>query len=321
MESISPVNSYMNPWKTIKASALSYLTGKPTNSMIRPSAILEPNFFLWLKHFLMNSSKEQILYHSEGMRQMGAAITPLMEELFKVTGFDRKAHNFHYTPGLLLSSVENPAELIQKKRNLFDEIFAKEYITEEKLVAVKNESGIQGLEHFNYGCIEPHNITVNTRKLGQSLKEYLVENGVEFVFNKSAKLIPNSTRDEIECLQIGDAQIKSDHYVVAAGYGSNDILNDIGLKIPLMAIKAYSLHISNPRAAKTWKYACHIDDEVAGLFTPYRDHDENAIRVTGIRDLDGSNPIERPERVCTIYNENYYLQNTISLYQFLLLLD
>ena len=87
MESISPVNSYMNPWKTIKASALSYLTGKPTNSMIRPSAILEPNFFLWLKHFLMNSSREQILYHSEGMRQMGAAITPLMEELFQVTGF------------------------------------------------------------------------------------------------------------------------------------------------------------------------------------------------------------------------------------------
>ena len=31
----------------------------------------------------------------------------------------------------------------------------------------------------------------------------------------------------------------------------------------------------------------------------WRDYDENAIRVTGIRDLDGSNPIERPERVCT----------------------
>ena len=303
MESISPVNSYMNPLKTIKASVLSYLTGKPTNSMIRPAAILEPNFFLWLKHFYMNSSKEQILYHSEGMRQMGAAITPLMEELFQDTGFDRKAHNFHYTPGLLLSSVENPEEFIQKKRNLFDEIFAKQFVTEEKLALVKQESGIQGLEdpsiNFNVGCVEPRNITVNTRKICKSLKEYLIENGVEFVFNKNARLIPNPTNDEVECLQIGDSQkIQSDHYVVAAGYGSNKILNDIGLKIPLMPIKAYSLHISNPKAAKTWKYACHIDAEVAGLFTPYRDHDENAIRVTGIRDLDGSNPIERPERVC-----------------------
>ena len=37
---------------------------------------------------------------------------------------------------------------------------------------------------------------------------------------------------------------------------------------------------------------------MAGLFTPYREAEgENSIRVTGIRDMDGRNPIERPERV------------------------
>ena len=38
-----------------------------------------------------------------------------------------------------------------------------------------------------------------------------------------------------------------------------------------MPIKAYSLHISNPKVAAKWKYAAHIQDKVAALFTPYRE--------------------------------------------------
>ena len=66
VESISPVNSYMSLWGTIKASIKSYATGKPTNSMVRPAAVFEPNLALWVKHFILNSSEERILHHSEG---------------------------------------------------------------------------------------------------------------------------------------------------------------------------------------------------------------------------------------------------------------
>ena len=38
-----------------------------------------------------------------------------------------------------------------------------------------------------------------------------------------------------------------------------------------MPIKAYSLHISNPEVGAKWKYAVHIQDKVAALFTPYRE--------------------------------------------------
>ena len=38
-------------------------------------------------------------------------------------------------------------------------------------------------------------------------------------------------------------------------------------------------------------------DTVAGLFTPYIQDDEMSLRVTGLRDMDGQNPVERPERV------------------------
>ena len=79
------------------------------------------------------------------MRQIGAAIAPLMEEFFKDTGFDRKHHNFHYTPGLLLSKVEDPLKYIEHKKKLFDQVYPKQYVTGNELTTVKQNSGIQGL--------------------------------------------------------------------------------------------------------------------------------------------------------------------------------
>ena len=80
------------------------------------------------------------------MRQMGAAIAPLMEEFFNETGFDRKHHNFHYTPGLLLSKVKNPHHYIENKKKTLDQVFQKNYVTENELATVKEQSGIQGIK-------------------------------------------------------------------------------------------------------------------------------------------------------------------------------
>ena len=299
VESIAPVNSYMSLWATVKASALYMTTGQPTNSVIMPAALLEPNLLLWVKYFILNSSQERIQYHAEGMRQIGAAIAPLMEELFERTGFDKVSHNFHYTPGLLLSKVGDPAKYVAEKQALFDTVFPKHFVTGTELAKVKECSGIQGLESagHNVGCVEPDNITVNTRKLGESLQAYLVEKGVQFTYGEDIKLV---TRDnKVTHVESDDGTtVTGDKYVVCAGYDSNKLLQNIGLKIPLVPIKAYSLHIENPAVADRWRYAVHISAEVAGLFTPYREGlEQHSIRVTGIRDMEGRDPTLRPERV------------------------
>ena len=84
-------------------------------------------------------------------------------------------HNFHYTPGLLLSKVADPVAYVQSKQRAFDEVFAKQFVVGKDLTAGKESSGIAGLDAagHNVGCVEPHNITVNTRKLGGSLRDYL----------------------------------------------------------------------------------------------------------------------------------------------------
>jgi len=160
-----------------------------------------------------------------------------------------------------------------------------------------NISGIANVQDYNYGCVEPFNLTVNTRKLGLSLKRKLEERAVSFVEGEVKAL--STSGDQISGLRLDNADIvKGDMYVVAAGYQSNSLLKSISVRTPLMPIKAYSLHFPDSKAAKNWKYAVHIDSTVAGLFTPYREcHSSNDLRVTGIRDMDGSDPVERPVRV------------------------
>ena len=299
VESISPVNSYMSLWNTVKNSFSHQLFGKPSNTLLRPAALFEPNLLLWTKYFLLNTSKERIIYHAEGMRQMGAAITPLMEELFLTTGIKRLAHNYHRTPGLLLNRVTNPAQYVTKRKELFDRVFVKQFITGKELDLVKDSSGILGLDDadHNVGCVEPNNITVNTKKLGESLKNYLLEKGVQFTEGTEVRLVPANGR--IQHVESDDGCIISaDKYVVCAGYDSNRLLKNVGINIPLVPIKAYSLHISNLNAAKNWRFAVHIDSEVAALFTPYHERvDEHSLRITGIRDMDGNEPTLRKERV------------------------
>ena len=47
--------------------------------------------------------------------------------------------------------------------------------------------------------------------------------------------------------------VVADKYVVCAGYNSLRILRNLGLNIPLLPIKAYSLHINNCPAAENWR--------------------------------------------------------------------
>ena len=46
---------------------------------------------------------------------------------------------------------------------------------------------------------------------------------------------------------------------------------------------------------------------MAGLFTPYIQDNEISLRITGIRDMDGTNPVERPERVQALLDVRAFL--------------
>ena len=189
---------------------------------------------------------------------------------------------------------------MKNKKKVYDKVLVKQYVTDKaELTTIKQSSGILGLDDadHNVGCVEANNITINTRRLGESLKHYLIAKGVKITCGKKVNLVMDGYKiKHVEC-EDDQTIITGDKFVVCAGYDSNRLLKSVGLNIPLVPIKAYSLHISKPAVADKWKYAVHIQAEVAGLFTPYREEEGNSVRVTGIRDMDGVDPFERPERV------------------------
>ena len=133
-------------------------------------------------------------------------------------------------------------------------VHKKQYLTGTELEKVKSESGILGLEEagHNLGCVEPHNLTLNTARLGASLRSRLEERGVAFIMGKDAKLVAEGSK--VVAVQMEDkVTMVADNYVVCAGYNSLGLLRNLGLKIPLLPIKAYSLHINQCPAAENWR--------------------------------------------------------------------
>ena len=97
-------------------------------------------------------------------------------------------------------------------------VHKKHYLIGTELEKVKSESGILGLEEagHNLGCLEPHNLTLNTARLGASLRSRLVERGVAFIMGKDAKLVAEGSK--VVAVQMEDkvtmvAIIASDSFV------------------------------------------------------------------------------------------------------------
>ena len=181
VESITPVNAYMSPPKSIWASLQYRLQGKPTNTMITWRALAEPGLFHWCWYFYRNTSPESIQANSKKMLALGTASGLLWRDAVRHLGLNAKGHNFNSTPGLLLSRVADPVAVANGKKEVFDSIHPKTYVTEPKALAgIQRDSGLANLaqQGYNFGCVEPHNLTINTRKFCQSLADHLEAHGV-----------------------------------------------------------------------------------------------------------------------------------------------
>ena len=71
------------------------------------------------------------------------------------------------------------------------------------------------------------------------------------MMGREARLVAEGSR--VVGVEVDGGAVVADNYVVCAGYNSLRILRNLGLNIPLLPIKAYSLHINNCPAAENWR--------------------------------------------------------------------
>jgi glycine/D-amino acid oxidase-like deaminating enzyme len=147
VESLSPIQSYMDLGATLARSARSALTGEPANSLVSWRALAEPGLLSWLWHFYQNKPAECVERNACSMLRLGTASGSLSREAFSHLRLDRAAHNFAERPGLLLKKVAAPREHAAERRAATDHIHQKTYVGDEAEVAeIRRDSGLAGLD-------------------------------------------------------------------------------------------------------------------------------------------------------------------------------
>jgi D-amino-acid dehydrogenase len=77
----------------------------------------------------------------------------------------------------------------------------------------------------------------------QALKDVLYKNGVKFIFNTDIFSIIQANGTKIEKIIASNGEFKADKYIVALGVGSTNLLNKLGINIPVYPLKGYSLSL------------------------------------------------------------------------------
>ena len=140
------------------------------------------------------------------------------------------------------------------------------------------------------GVVEPDNRTVNTRSMCQAIERRLRARGAEVRYGRTvSRVVAHPEHGVVTGVMLDDGELlEADVVVLAAGFETTYLMRDLGLRLPLQAVKAYSLHITAAAGlTRALPYATHLaggsplEPGVACLVTPYLDSQPAAVRVTG----------------------------------------
>ncbi len=147
---------------------------------------------------------------------------------------------------------------------------------------IEREPALKTNHHLLTGGLYlPNDETGDCCVFTQKLAEQCKKLGVEFIFNREISHL-EQTQQRLNAIYCGDERYSADHYVVALGSFSRNLLRDLGIKLPVYPVKGYSLSIplSNPESAPR---STILDESYKVAITRL----DNQIRVGGMAELSG----------------------------------
>ncbi|MCD5326472.1 D-amino acid dehydrogenase [Chromobacterium piscinae] len=156
---------------------------------------------------------------------------------------------------------------------------------------VRVEPALAAVKHKLAGGLQlPNDETGDCNLFTSRLAELARAKGVEFRFGVTVDGIENDGK-RITGVRVGDELLRADHYVVAMGSYSRDMVKELGIDIPVYPVKGYSLTvpITNPSGAPT---STILDETYKVAITRFDDR----IRVGGMAELSGYNLELNPRR-------------------------
>lgn len=132
------------------------------------------------------------------------------------------------------------------------------------------------------GIYTPSEEAADTYKVCQGLKTILEKNGVTFLFKQAVRKFERQSDNRVRIRLHNGETVNAEYIIVCLGVESTALLADIGINVPVQALKGYSLTlaIENP------SYAPHLsitDFERKVVYARLG----NRLRVAGMADLVG----------------------------------
>lgn len=286
---VSP--GYSTPWAApgIPLKALKWMLEKHAPLSIKPDGSLRQ--LRWMLSMLKECNAHRYAINKERMMRLSEYSRACLQALRERTGLQYEQR----TGGTLqlfrtqqqMDSVARDIQVLEECGVPYELLASNELAKAEPALARSGATLTGGLRL-------PNDETGDCNLFTRRLADLACHEGVRFQFNQSVDRL-EVTGDRITAIHCGQERLTADRYVVAFGSYSRDLLQPVGIELPVYPVKGYSLTV--PLVDASLAPVSTVLDETYKIAVTRFDQ---RIRVGGMAELSGFDLSLNPKRRATL---------------------
>lgn len=282
---------YTSPWAApgVPLKAVKWLFQEHAPLAIRPTADMAQ--YRWLWQMLRNCTAGRYAINKARMVRMSDYSRDCINELRTATGIDYEGRQLGTTQLFRTQQqLDAAAQDIEVLRQ-----YGVPYEVLDRQGIVRVEPALAGKADTLVGALRlPEDQTGDCQLFTRKLAALAAAAGVEFRFDQDVAGLQRDG-DRITGVRIGGRLETADHYVVALGSYSPQLLAPLGMRLPVYPLKGYSLTLPITDAAMA-PTSTILDESYKVAVTRFEDR----IRVGGMAEVAGFDLSLDPRRRATL---------------------
>lgn len=282
---VSP--GYASPWAApgVPLKAIKWLLTQHAPLAIRPTGDIHQ--YLWMAQMLRNCTAERYAINKERMVRLSEYSRDCLDELRAETGIAYEGRQLGTTQVFRTQQQVDAAAkdiAVLERSGVPYELLDRDGIARAEPALAHVKDKLAGALRL------PNDQTGDCFLFTNRLAELARQLGVEFRFGQKIERL-EAVGDRLNGVWIDGQLITADHYVLALGSYSPQLLAPIGIKAPVYPLKGYSLTvpITNGDMAPT---STILDETYKVALTRF----DNRIRVGGMAEISGYDLSLNPRR-------------------------
>lgn len=282
---------YTSPWAApgVPLKAIKWLFEEHAPLAIRPTGDL--NQYRWLWQMLRNCTSARYAVNKARMVRVSDYSRDCINELRAATGINYEGRQLGTTQLFRTQQqLDAAAQDIEVLRQ-----YGVPYEVLDRQGIARIEPALAGKTDMLVGALRlPEDQTGDCQLFTDKLAALAAEAGVEFRFDQTITSIQHDG-DRITGVHINGRLETADHYVLALGSYSPQLLAPLGLQLPVYPLKGYSLTLPITDAAMA-PNSTILDESYKIAITRFEDR----IRVGGMAEVAGFDLSLEPRRRATL---------------------